>query len=278
MNETNTVYISEQEIQKKIKENGWKSITTRYAPAFGVGIAAMTAILDFSWYCYIAAGILILIGPSNAFLKIYVLGKGMAQTLREEALKKFEEMSRIAILELEDKLKNLKHDRAAKQLEQLEQTFQAYKKQVANKLAGKRGLEQCLTAAEDMRSSALHNLNLIVDYILQIKMLDVEDSKNRIKELESKKRGNSDEANSHRRQIEMATHMENGITQLVERIEGSITAIKEAVIGLNDIQLGKDSELDIEQSVGKFREVADMNKRIYSKVTETMRSMKAKYE
>ena len=67
--------LSDEDIKKKVKASGYESKITRYAPAFGIGIAFVTWKFGLPLYIYGVAGFLCFLCPVNWLLKVFVFGK-----------------------------------------------------------------------------------------------------------------------------------------------------------------------------------------------------------
>ena len=261
---------------------GYLHPLTLYPPVIGIGACVVAILFGFEILFFFAV-LGVLFGIGNAFLRVFFLKNKIALKFQRMKRKALAEEARRATEELEKNLLALGRKRAAKQVGHLKDTFLRFKEKLVSQVGkGKPEYEQYLGSAEVMYLAALNNLKAVADNERDKKLIDVEDSKRRIEELEIEHqkgtRDNTAEIDAQKRQIRAFELAEHNSRDLIAEVEGSITAITEVTRALSEITATRESmQHNVTQAMKKFHHIADRNKQIFDRVAKSWQQMQAKY-
>ena len=268
--------------QKAVRVASFFHPLTLYPPVIGIGAGVVAILFGIEGLFYLAA-IGILSGVGNAIIRLYFLKDKIALKFQRMKRKALAEQARRATAELEKNLLELGRERAAKQVKYLKDTFFRFKEKLVTQIGkDKPEYEQYLGSAEVMYLAALKNLGAVADNERDKRLIDVEDSKRRIKELTAEQlqniRDNTDEIDAQERQIRAFEHAEQNSRDLIAEVEGSLTALTEVTRSLSEIKATRESmQHNVTQTMKKFHHIADRNKQMFDKVARSWQQMQAKY-
>jgi len=273
---------SEVAVQKAVRSSGYLHPLTLYPPVIGIGAGVVAILFGLEALFYLAA-LGILAGVVNAALRIFFLRDKIALNFQRLKRKSLAEQARRATKELESSLLELGRERAAKQVKYLKDTFFRFKEKLVSQIGkDKPEYEQYLGSAEVMYLAALNNLKAVADNERDKRLIDVEDSKDRIEELKREHqegiRDNTDEIDAQKRQIRAFELAEENSRDLIAEVESSLTALTEITRSLSEITATRESmRHNVTQAMKKFHHIADRNKQIFDRVARSWQQMQAKY-
>jgi hypothetical protein len=273
---------SEATVKKAVRSAGYLHPLTVYPPVIGIGAGVVAILFGVEALFYLTA-LGILAGVGNAALRIFFLRDKIALNFQRMQRKILAHQARRATEELESNLIELGRERAAKQVKYLKDTFFRFKEKLVSQIGkDKPEYEQYLGSAEVMYLAALNNLKAVADNERDKRLIDVEDSKRRIEELnrEHKEgiRDNTDEIDAQKRQIRAFELAEENSRDLIAEVEGSLTALTEITRSLSEITATRESmRHNVTQAMKKFHHIADRNKQIFDRVARSWQQMQAKY-
>jgi len=273
---------SDAVVQKAVRGESFLHPMTLYPPVIGIGAGVVAILFGIEGLFYLAA-IGILSGVGNAIIRLYFLKDKIALKFQRMKRKALAEQARRATAELEKNLLELGRERAAKQVKYLKDTFFRFKEKLVTQIGkDKPEYEQYLGSAEVMYLAALKNLGAVADNERDKRLIDVEDSKRRIKELTAEQlqniRDNTDEIDAQERQIRAFDLAEQNSRDLIAEVEGSLTALTEVTRSLSEIKATRESmHHNVTQTMKKFHHIADRNKQMFDKVARSWQQMQAKY-
>jgi len=273
---------SDAVVQKAVRGESFLHPLTLYPPVIGIGAGVVAVLFGIEGLFYLAA-IGILSGVGNAIIRLYLLKDRIALKFQRMKRKALAEQARRATAELEKNLLELGRERAAKQVRYLKDTFFRFKEKLVSQIGkDKPEYEQYLGSAEVMYLAALNNLKAVADNERDKRLIDVEDSKRRIKELKAEQsqniRDNTNEIDAQKRQIRAFELAEENSRDLIAEVEGSLTTLTEVTRSLSEIKATRESmQQSVTQAMNKFHHIADRNKKIFDKVAQSWQQLQAKY-
>lgn len=273
------VQFSEKEIKRTVNKQAVGHPLTLYPTVLSILTGAAALMFGVEYLCYASAAFFVL-GPGNGIVRAFFMGEKTAQTLRQMQRIALEKESEREVERLQENLKKMGESRAAKQISFLRTGFDRFREKLDSKIGKEmREYEQYLGTAQQLFSAALHNLNLVIDNVLDMRTIDIEDSQRRIDELLSDtSRDNVREIEAQKKQIELVQQMKNHNQDLISEVEGAITAFSEITRSLTEVQTSrKQLKLNAEAAMKKFTDTAARNKAIYDKVANTWRNMETTF-
>jgi hypothetical protein len=211
----------------------------------------------------------------NAIVKIFFLSDKIENSLRSRMRRAMEVETEKQIERLQEKLQNLGEARGVMQIDQLQNGFRRFKEKLELKVGcDKPEYEQYLGTAQAMYLAALNNLNLVVDNLLDMKVIDITDCQRRIRELQSdRKKGNGEEIEYKQRQVDCYQLAEKNADDLKTEVEGAIATLLEVTRSLSDVVGYESLTMNVKASMGKFTDIAARNKKIYEKIAENWKRL-----
>ena len=273
---------SDATVQKAVRSAGYLHPLTLYPPVIGIGAGVVAILFGIEILFYLTA-VGIVAGTGNAIIRIFFLKDRIVLNFQRMKRKALAEQARRATEELEINLLELGRERAAMQVKSLKDTFFRFKEKLVSQIGkDKPEYEQYLGSAEVMYLAALNNLKAVADNERDKKLIDVEDSRRRIKELKVEQkqgiRDNTAEIDAQKRQIRAFELAEQNSRDLVAEVEGSLTALTEVTRSLSEIAATRESmRHNVTQAMKKFHHIADRNKKIFDRVARSWQQMQAKY-
>lgn len=265
-------------VSKAVKDAALNPVT-RYAPAIGAASCFGAWLFSLTLF-YWVGGVLLVIGAANGTLRKFLLRDKIAlkyQRMKREAI---EALAARETAELEAHLSDMGEERAAKQIILLKKCYLRFRDKLQTQIDQETPeYNQYVGNAEVMYLSALNNLRKVSQNTLDLKTIDVEDSKARIEELKAdKSRDDIDEIAAHQRKIDIEANIIQNSKDLVAEVAETITTLTDITVSLSDIKATKDSLNDnLEQARRKFQHIHDRNKKIYDRVAKSWEDLQARY-
>ncbi|MFC1644975.1 hypothetical protein ACFL08_03040 [Patescibacteria group bacterium] len=238
----------------------------------GVCVAAGFLVNSVAFFIAVGAGV---IGVAHWTFKYFFQYNKVANNIQKVHRKAFERELQLGVEDIAEKLSVVGQRRPAKQADYLYKGYVRLKANLKKNVSPEKiEYEQYLGHAEVMFFQAIQNLRLIHENVENMELIDIEDSMDRIRELEDQSGDKSREVALQYQQIQLVKEAKEHIGELTTEIEGAITALTEVAMSISNTAFTSESiKQDLKKATGKFMDVARMNKEIRDRVQKTMKEL-----